>query len=72
MAVTSLLVDAGGWQMLRELNNQVPRTLARYSRNLAQGNKGTLDCILWQAKVTNSLFPLIRVGLEIGPGYVCY
>ena len=40
MAVTSLLVEAGGWQMLRELNNQVPRTLARYSRNLAQGNKG--------------------------------
>ena len=40
MAVTSLLVEAGGWQMLRELNKQVPRTLARYSRNLAQRNKG--------------------------------
>lgn len=72
MAVTSLLVEAGGWQMLRELNNQVPGPLPDTAETWPRGIRVILDCILWQAKVTNSLFPLIRVGLEIGPGYVCY
>ena len=40
MAVTPLLIKTGSWQVLRELSKQVPRTLARYSRNMAQGNKG--------------------------------
>lgn len=40
MVATPLLIKAGGWQMLRELSKQVSRTLARYSRNMAQGNMG--------------------------------
>lgn len=40
MVATPLLIKTGSWQMLRELSKQVPRTLARYSRNMAEGNMG--------------------------------